>query len=236
MERMFDDVREQFDIAIQSDQLQIIAAVEKYAQQALCDTRDIKKNAQRIEDHIRDLKDDARDIIHDVSLFNQSINTNHTNIVQHAQDVKDSIQDLKCTITQQSLDFESHEKIKARESKKKDLLHWLSTADPKTNHDLARRHFEPGAGSWFLQSYEYSNWKTSDNSFLWVQGLSGCGKTILCSTVVQDMIDYCANNSDRFIAYYYFSFNGTEKQMPIINCALFSHSSSSDMTPRSTML
>ncbi|KAF7930587.1 uncharacterized protein EAE98_004987 [Botrytis deweyae] len=208
----FDDIREQFDIAIQSDQLQIIAAVEKYAQQALCDTRDIKKKAQRIEDHIRDIKDDARDIRHDVSLFNQSINTNHTNIVQHAQDVKDSIQDIKCTITQQSLDFESHEKIKARESKKKDLLHWLLTADPKTNHDLARRHFEPGTGSWFLQSNEYSNWKTSDNSFLWVQGLSGCGKTILCSTVVQDMTDYCANNSDRFIAYYYFSFNETEKQ------------------------
>ncbi|THV43912.1 hypothetical protein BGAL_0817g00010 [Botrytis galanthina] len=208
----FDDIREQFDIAIQSDQLQIIAAVEKYAQQALCDTRDIKKNAQRIEDHFRDLKGDARDIRHDINLHNQSTNTNHTTIVQHTRDVKDSMQDIKCTITQQSLDLESHEKIKARESKKKDLLHWLSTADPRTNHELARRHFEPGTGSWFLQSNEYSNWKTSDNSFLWVQGLSGCGKTILCSTVVQDIADYCANNSDCFIAYYYFSFNETEKQ------------------------
>ncbi|KAF5877715.1 uncharacterized protein Bfra_002082 [Botrytis fragariae] len=208
----FDDIREQFDIAIQSDQLQIIAAVEKYAQQALCDTRDIKKNAQRIEDHIRDLKDDARDIRHDISLFNQSINTNHTNIVQHTRDVKDSMQDIKCTITQQSLDFESHEKMKARESKKKEVLQWLSTADPKTNHDLARKRFEPGTGSWFLQSNNYRSWKTNDDSFLWVQGLSGCGKTILCSTVVQDMTDYCANNSDCFIAYYYFSFNETEKQ------------------------
>ncbi|TGO45312.1 hypothetical protein BCON_0403g00060 [Botryotinia convoluta] len=118
----FDDVREQFDIAIQSDQLQIIAAVKKYVQQALCDTRDIKKNAQRIQDHIQDLKDDARDVRHDISFYNQSIDTNHTNIVQHTREVKDSMQDIKCTITQQSLDFESKEKIKALESKKKEVL------------------------------------------------------------------------------------------------------------------
>ncbi|TEY37814.1 hypothetical protein BOTCAL_0505g00050 [Botryotinia calthae] len=42
--------------------------VEKHAQQAPCDTRDIKENAQRIEDHIRDLEDDALDIRHDISL------------------------------------------------------------------------------------------------------------------------------------------------------------------------
>ncbi|TEY37813.1 hypothetical protein BOTCAL_0505g00040 [Botryotinia calthae] len=122
------------------------------------------------------------------------------------------MQDIKCTTTQQSLDFETKEKIKARESKKKEVLQWLSTADPKTNHYLARRRFEPGTGSWFLQSNKYHNWKTSDNSFLWAQGLSGCGKTILCSTVVQDMIDYCVNSPDCFIAYCYFSFNETEKQ------------------------
>ncbi|KAF7959741.1 hypothetical protein EAE96_001350 [Botrytis aclada] len=208
----FDDIREQFDIAIQSDQLHIIAAVEKYAQQALCDTRDIKKNAQRIEDHIRDLKDDARDIKHGISLYNQSINTNHTTIVQHTRDVKDIIEDVKCTITQQNLDSESKEEMKARGFKKGEVLQWLTTADPKTNHDFARRRFEPGTGPWSLQSDEYSSWKKSDNSFLWVQGLSGCGKTILCSTVVQNMTVYYDNNFDCFIGYYYFSFNETEKQ------------------------
>ncbi|KAM0318579.1 hypothetical protein ABEW05_001354 [Botrytis cinerea] len=166
---------------------------------ALCDIRDIKENAQRIEDHIRDLKDDALEIRHGISLYNQSINNNHTNIDQHTRDVNDSMQDIKCTIAQQSLDFETKEKIKARESKKKEVLQWLLTADPKTNHDLARRRFEPGTGSWFLQSNKHRNWKTSDNSFLWLNSYLGCDRLL-------------GNSPDCFIAYYYFSFNETEKQ------------------------
>lgn len=79
-----ENIRAQFDIAIQPDQLyvilkgdtknrknanpchsQIIAAVEKYSQQAVCDTRDIKEDTRGIKKDTRDLKDDTRDIKQD---------------------------------------------------------------------------------------------------------------------------------------------------------------------------
>ncbi|TGO60890.1 hypothetical protein BOTNAR_0138g00170 [Botryotinia narcissicola] len=85
-------------------------------------TLEVSRKMRRGLKTIRDLKDDARDIRHDISLHNQSINTNHTTIVEHTLDVKDGIQDIKCTIAHQKLDFESKEKIKARESKKKEVL------------------------------------------------------------------------------------------------------------------
>ncbi|KAK6358090.1 hypothetical protein TWF730_007445 [Orbilia blumenaviensis] len=39
--------------------------------------------------------------------------------------------------------------------------------------------------SWFLNSEKFTKWKTTKNSFIWLLGGSGCGKTVLSSAVVQ---------------------------------------------------
>jgi len=48
------------------------------------------------------------------------------------------------------------------------------------------------------------------NSFLWLHGLPGCGKTILSSTIIKDLQEN--GTHDQVLVYFYFDFNDTNKQ------------------------
>lgn len=67
-----------------------------------------------------------------------------------------------------------------------------------------------GTGQWFLHSDTYSTWKNERNSFLWLNGIPGCGKTILSSCIVEDMKKI--SDASHGILYFYFDFNDVEKQ------------------------
>ncbi|KAK8036681.1 hypothetical protein PG993_008664 [Apiospora rasikravindrae] len=86
---------------------------------------------------------------------------------------------------------------------------WLSSPDPSTNLNKAREQHHKGTGQWFLHSDQYSKWKTERNSFLWLNGIPGCGKTILSSSIVTDLEQSPACES---LIYFYFDFNDIEKQ------------------------
>lgn len=92
------------------------------------------------------------------------------------------------------------------------IVDWLSPVDPWTNHHAARRHHESQTGSWLLQSSQYQRWKADASSKLWLHGKAGCGKTILCSTVIEDIKAHCEHASNTGYAIYYFTFSDGQKQ------------------------
>ncbi|KAF2874211.1 ankyrin repeat-containing domain protein [Massariosphaeria phaeospora] len=49
---------------------------------------------------------------------------------------------------------------------------------------------------------------------MWLFGLPGCGKSILCSSVVDDVQEHCRDDPDWVMAYFYFDFNDAEFQDP----------------------
>jgi len=65
---------------------------------------------------------------------------------------------------------------------------------------------------WFLESEQYAKWKASPSSFLWLHGIPGCGKTILSSTVIEDILQHCTNDPGKAAAYFYFDFKDPQKQ------------------------
>ncbi|KIL58410.1 hypothetical protein M378DRAFT_170665 [Amanita muscaria Koide BX008] len=56
---------------------------------------------------------------------------------------------------------------------------WLDPPDSSINHNSALRKRRSDTGSWLLRDSMYKDWQTMTNSFLWLHGLSGSGKTIL---------------------------------------------------------
>ncbi|KAH8649881.1 hypothetical protein BX600DRAFT_528913 [Xylariales sp. PMI_506] len=88
----------------------------------------------------------------------------------------------------------------------------LSAADPSINHNeaLGKRH--PGSGDWFLKSDEYTAWTTGtgQNSLLWLNGISGCGKSVLASTIMDDLRQDKARVNNTL--YFYFTFTDSAKQ------------------------
>lgn len=91
---------------------------------------------------------------------------------------------------------------------------WLSPPNPSTNHEGARDLCQPYTGLWFTKGKSFSKWKSLGCSFLWLHGIPGCGKTILSSTIIQDLIDQFQDDPKAAVVYFYFDFNDQEKQKP----------------------
>ncbi|KAK6435961.1 hypothetical protein LTR95_007848 [Oleoguttula sp. CCFEE 5521] len=94
----------------------------------------------------------------------------------------------------------------------RNIAAWLSPSDPWTNHDSARRKHEPQTGGWLLRHSRYLAWKSGPSRLLWVYGKAGCGKTVLCSTAIEDMKMHCRSDTLIGQAIFYFPFSDTQKQ------------------------
>jgi hypothetical protein len=94
------------------------------------------------------------------------------------------------------------------------ILRWLSPLDPAVNHLAACSRHEPGTGNWLLGSDDFRNWLDAKSSFLWIQGIAGSGKTVLCSTLIETIQTWhsSSNALDVSLGYFYFDFNDDEKR------------------------
>ncbi|KAK5275777.1 hypothetical protein LTR40_012507, partial [Exophiala xenobiotica] len=92
------------------------------------------------------------------------------------------------------------------------LRTWLDAPDATTHHYAACAKSHPGSGSWLLQSAIFESWLDSPNSFLWLNGFAGCGKSVLLSTIIQHTFHDRQHHHDTGIAFFYFAFSDESKQ------------------------
>jgi Cdc6-like AAA superfamily ATPase len=94
-----------------------------------------------------------------------------------------------------------------------DRIHrWLRETDPSTNHHMARDKREAGTGRWFFNTPHWQRWLTDKNSLLWLHGQAGCGKTVLSSTIVEEVRRFAKTQPNSATAYFYFDFRDSKKQ------------------------
>jgi len=90
------------------------------------------------------------------------------------------------------------------------LRRWVTPPDPSTNHNIACDIHQGGTAEWFSQGSIFAEWK-STGSLLWIYGKPGSGKSILCSTIIQDVVTLREAGS-ALMAYFYFDFRDLDKQ------------------------
>ncbi|KAI1330207.1 hypothetical protein F5Y16DRAFT_415646 [Xylariaceae sp. FL0255] len=119
-------------------------------------------------------------------------------LVEVLQEVQEDVTQVKSGV--QSLRAEAHFDH---------ISKWLSPPDPSINFNKTLESRHPGSGKWFLDHAAYSRWKSEKNSFLWLHGIPGCGKTVLSSTVIEDL---SRNQTAPNLLYFYFDFTDDKKQ------------------------
>jgi hypothetical protein len=97
--------------------------------------------------------------------------------------------------------------------KHKEIVNWLKVCDPSTNHYAARQAYEPGTGIWFVESSDFIEWRDNQNRSLWLQAIPGAGKTILCSTIIEEVRKFCKAQPEYRCTYFYFDFADEKKQV-----------------------
>lgn len=106
--------------------------------------------------------------------------------------------------------LETHHVVKDMKSEthNTNINRWLSPPDHLTNLKLAKERRYQDTGTWLLDSSAYKEWKNGSRRHLWFYGLAGCGKTILSTWIIDDLLQ--TNTYATFI--FFFDFNDPGKQ------------------------
>ncbi|KAJ5671287.1 NACHT nucleoside triphosphatase, partial [Penicillium longicatenatum] len=89
---------------------------------------------------------------------------------------------------------------------------WLMAPDASLNHNATCAKWHPSTGLWFINGHRFRMWLEECNSFLWLNGFAGCGKSVLCSTAILHTFREMSHKYGVGIAFFYFSFNDEAKQ------------------------
>ncbi len=89
---------------------------------------------------------------------------------------------------------------------------WLKVPDATVNHNAAFAKRHPGTGIWFVKSPLFTAWLKEENSFLWLSGFAGSGKSVLSSTAIQFAFRHRRSSPQIGIAFFYFAFDDKSKQ------------------------
>lgn len=93
-----------------------------------------------------------------------------------------------------------------------EILHWLTPIDygSRQNDILSRR--QPGTCQWLLDTPEYQEWINGSSKTLSCPGISGAGKIVLTSVVIDDVLTRVQDDKTIGVSYVYFNYKQRETQ------------------------
>lgn len=96
------------------------------------------------------------------------------------------------------------------EIRRKTIYEWLAAPDVSLKHHEACKKRAQSTGGWFVASQQYTEWRAEPNAFIWLRGIPGCGKTILSSTIIDNLHQDCKRNHGHTLAYFYHDFKSAD--------------------------
>ncbi|KAF4965615.1 hypothetical protein FSARC_6602 [Fusarium sarcochroum] len=121
---------------------------------------------------------------------------------QHMMSMKKIFTELRSPITRISADTSQLLQL-AQEADRVAILKSLSTLPYPSHHQAAARGRLDGSGEWLLNHPSFNSWRGSSSStILWLHGIPGCGKTKLCSVII-DAMKTTGNKSAELFAFFY---------------------------------
>ncbi|KAF3113826.1 hypothetical protein TWF706_009196 [Orbilia oligospora] len=139
--------------------------------------------------------------------------------VQAVEKIAD-IPGILSSIENNIYEMQADVKIIQNKTRSTDIDRWLAAPNASTNYNKALQQRHEGSGDWLIESKQFIEWKTSAmrDSFLWLHGIPGCGKTILSSAIIQALEGNPSNAEAQPrpacqpLIYFYFDFIDVSKQ------------------------
>jgi hypothetical protein len=147
-----------------------------------------KSTLQKLEEDISDIRENLSFALDVLQLKSQS-------------QIQDDISDVKSLVERTNASQVTYT-----------IRCWLVAPDASLNHNAMCAKCHPRTGLWFVSGHQFRTWLEERNSFLWLNGFAGCGKSVLCSTAIQHTFREMRHKHGVGISYFYFSFSDETKQ------------------------
>ncbi|KAF4554160.1 Ankyrin repeat-containing protein 28 [Elsinoe fawcettii] len=119
--------------------------------------------------------------------------------------VQKQLQNISTEVTSIRTDL-NQSALKGRREK---VHKWLNPVDTQADYAKAQEQRHGSTGTWLLESAAFVEWKNTRNSFLWLYGIPGCGKTVLSSTIIRSLTE---EKGPQNILYFFITFADASKQ------------------------
>ncbi|KAH9044932.1 hypothetical protein EDB83DRAFT_1563086 [Lactarius deliciosus] len=127
-------------------------------------------------------------------------------VLRDTSGLKDDVETVRITVQQIADNTDEVKWEQIQQSVRK----WFSPPDPSTNHNIACEAFHERTATWFFEGNMFMDWM-SIGSLLWIHGKPGSGKSVLCSAIIQRIIEF-RKTKPASLAYFYFDFRDKDKQ------------------------
>ncbi|KAF4342071.1 hypothetical protein FBEOM_4002 [Fusarium beomiforme] len=98
-----------------------------------------------------------------------------------------SKQDEIHNMIERKLSFETRVELNKR---RKDVMNFFLRVKPQDYLDVSRELRHKATGSWLTRDDStFTSWKNGSNSKLWLSGIPGSGKTVLCGLVIETVLE-----------------------------------------------
>lgn len=91
----------------------------------------------------------------------------------------------------------------------KQIYDWLKPSEQQNNFDQAQDEIGryQTESTWLFEQEDYRDWISHKIHHIWLHGRSGCGKTVLASTVIKQLLE-----GEKLCLYFFFDFRDAGKQ------------------------
>ncbi|KAK0622446.1 hypothetical protein B0T14DRAFT_580695 [Immersiella caudata] len=117
----------------------------------------------------------------------------------------------------------------------REFCSWVEHTNPTRRHNDSYEQREDHTGGWMTRSPHWSAWMQGAQRFLWIHGISGAGKTVLASFLVEEA--RCASRTSKEpVVYYYCHFvRNQDEAKPFLRWLIGQLCRQSDTVPRKIM-
>ncbi|KAK2760061.1 ankyrin repeat protein [Colletotrichum kahawae] len=105
---------------------------------------------------------------------------------------------------------EIESRVKMDDQRQK-IIDFFLRVNPQPNFQTAMRLRQPLTGLWLTESNQtYLKWRDIPNSSLWLSGIPGAGKTVLCGVVIDEVLQM--SNESTAVAFHFCDYKNQESQ------------------------
>ncbi|KAK7423870.1 hypothetical protein QQX98_000741 [Neonectria punicea] len=96
-----------------------------------------------------------------------------------------------------------HIETKTEDDFRDEIIAWLDRDNQAYKHRDEYKKCVQGTGDWLLQNDAHVRWKAEPGNLLWLNGNAGCGKTVLCANIIENLQTERQDDDNIGLAYFY---------------------------------